>query len=302
MFTGSKAPWHLEDFRVFGAPTYMLEKRLQDGDSMAKWKACSWLGIYVGLSLAHAGNVPVIYNMIMTHVTPQFHVVYDDQSTSASRPISSMSDGFYKTLYEKAFWSFKPEGEGVHDDLYHFKSYWSEPSLSTRANKRFKSHDTPISESKGHKNTVPNNPLVNSNYNNELNDTKAAAAQNQTANQAANTHMQKPAPKLNLVQVNNCSLTLQAWKEANGVNATVYHIPQDTWNNADDSNILSPGNPSILLSYAHLVTLDPSKQSQRNVASNKEDVLTQSQMLKHLTVSASFNLRVMKLQDLKSLM
>jgi hypothetical protein len=127
---------------------------------------------------------------------------------------------------------------------------------------------------------VPNHPSINSNHDNRFNDTKAAAAQNQTANQAANTHMQKPAPKLNLVQVNNCSLTLQAWKDTNGVNATVYHIPQDTWNNADDSNILSPGNPSILLFYAHLVTLDPSKQSQPNVASNKEDVLTQFQMLK----------------------
>jgi hypothetical protein len=216
----------------------------------------------------------------MTHVTPHFHVVYDDQFTSVARPISSMSDAFYKTLYEKAFWIFQPEGEGVHDNLYHFESYWSEPPLSTRANKCFKSHDTPISESKGHKNNEPNHPFVNSNHDNRFNDTKAAAAQNQTANQAANTHMQKPAPKLNLVQVKNCSLKLQAWKDTNGVNATVYHIPQDTWNNADDSNILSPGTPSILLSYAHLVTLDPSKQSQPNAASNKEDILTQSQMLK----------------------
>jgi len=127
---------------------------------------------------------------------------------------------------------------------------------------------------------VPNHLPVNSNNDNELNDTKVAAAPNQTVNQAVNMHTQKPAPKLNLVQVNNCSLTLQAWKDANGVNATVYHIAQDTWNNADDSNILRPENPSILLSYAHLVTLDPSKQSPPSVASNKEDVLTQSQMLK----------------------
>jgi hypothetical protein len=97
MFTGSKAPWRLEDFWVFGAPTYVLEKRLQDGDSMAKWKARSWLGIYVRHSLAHTSNVPVIYNPIMTHVTPQFHVVYDNQFTSVSRPISSMTDAFYKT-------------------------------------------------------------------------------------------------------------------------------------------------------------------------------------------------------------
>ena len=75
MFTGLKAPWRLEDFRVFGSPVYVLDKCLQDGDSLAKWKACSWLGFYFGQSLVHAGNVPIIYNPIMTHVSLQFHVV-----------------------------------------------------------------------------------------------------------------------------------------------------------------------------------------------------------------------------------
>jgi hypothetical protein len=64
MFTGSLAPWKLQDFRVFGSPAYVPDKRLQDGDSLRKWKARSWLGVYVGVSLIHAGNVPVIYNPI----------------------------------------------------------------------------------------------------------------------------------------------------------------------------------------------------------------------------------------------
>jgi hypothetical protein len=38
-FTGNKAPWKMEDFRVFGSPTFILDKKLQDGDSLSKWKA-----------------------------------------------------------------------------------------------------------------------------------------------------------------------------------------------------------------------------------------------------------------------
>lgn len=109
MFTGSLAPWKLQDFRVFGSPAYVLDKRLQDGDSLRKWKARSWLGVYVGVSLIHAGNVPVIYNPITTHVSPQFHVVHDDKFTSALRPMSTLSDNYFEQLYKKAQWLYTPK-------------------------------------------------------------------------------------------------------------------------------------------------------------------------------------------------
>jgi len=109
MFTGSLAPWKLQDFRVFGSPAYVLDKCLQDGDSLRKWKARSWLGVYVGVSLIHAGNVPVIYNPITTHVSPQFHVVHDDKFTSALRPMSTLSDNYFEQLYKKAQWLYTPK-------------------------------------------------------------------------------------------------------------------------------------------------------------------------------------------------
>ncbi len=37
LFTGVPAPWKLEDFRVFGCPVFVLDKRLQDGDTLPKW-------------------------------------------------------------------------------------------------------------------------------------------------------------------------------------------------------------------------------------------------------------------------
>jgi len=70
MFTGSVASWHIKDFHVIGSSVYVLDKRLQVGDSFPKWKARSWLGIYVGQSLVHVGNVLIVYNPITTHISP----------------------------------------------------------------------------------------------------------------------------------------------------------------------------------------------------------------------------------------
>jgi hypothetical protein len=72
LFTGNKAPWNMSNFWVFVCPVFVLDKRLQDGDSLKKWKAHSWVGVYVGHSLAPSGNVPVIYNPYMTHISHSF--------------------------------------------------------------------------------------------------------------------------------------------------------------------------------------------------------------------------------------
>jgi hypothetical protein len=66
LFTGN-----MEDFRVFGPPVFMLDKKLQDGDSLAKWKAHSWLGVYIRHSRVHSGNVPVLYTIHGQLISPR---------------------------------------------------------------------------------------------------------------------------------------------------------------------------------------------------------------------------------------
>jgi hypothetical protein len=138
MFTGQRAPWKLENFRVFGSPTYVLSKRLQDGDSLPKWKARSWLGVYVGPSLVHAGNVPIIYNPLTTHILPQFHVVHDDQFTSVTMSPENLMDNSYLQLYNKAKWMCPEESTPSANDFYTFDSYCFEPPLSNKKRKKMK--------------------------------------------------------------------------------------------------------------------------------------------------------------------
>jgi hypothetical protein len=44
LFTGTVTPWNLKDFRVFGCPVFVLDKQLQDGDSLGKWKILQLVG------------------------------------------------------------------------------------------------------------------------------------------------------------------------------------------------------------------------------------------------------------------
>jgi hypothetical protein len=151
LFTGEEPPWKLKDFRVFGCPTYVLHKRLQDGDAFSKWKARSWLGVYIGPSSCHASNIPLIYNPATTHVTPQFHVVNDEGFTSITSFASDIKDKLLDKLYEKAFWSQQHEGDLTIPATYHFDSFWTG------------SHDVNNTTYKGRKRLIPlpiNNPNI----------------------------------------------------------------------------------------------------------------------------------------------
>jgi len=87
------------DFYVFGAPTYVLHKELQDGGSFRKWQQCAWLGIIVGNYTCHSNSNPLIFNPCSTHFMPQFQVVYDEYfHTVTGSPLSDPS-GYLEKLF-----------------------------------------------------------------------------------------------------------------------------------------------------------------------------------------------------------
>jgi hypothetical protein len=47
-----------------------------------KWELRARMGIYVGQSPSHASNVALILNPRTGHISPQFHVVFDDDFTT----------------------------------------------------------------------------------------------------------------------------------------------------------------------------------------------------------------------------
>jgi len=280
MFTGELAPWKLEDFRVFGSPVYVLAKRLQDGDTLPKWKARSWLGIYVGPSLVHAGNVPVIYNPLTTHISPQFHVVYDDQFTSVTSPPDTFNNTFYQKLYEKANWFYTNTSATNSTDVYTFDTYWIDPPISTKRVKQLYKDKVTRGE-----NNIKTN-VATTNETSEIENTFKDISHNKRDKAATHdpTHNESlPYQiKYNLVPVHSCSAHLTEWKHNNGVHAEVFKL-KDPSLLLDDSLAPTPDFshiPVSLLSYAHIAQTQLSTPASTSVATNKEDILTQSQMLK----------------------
>ncbi len=69
----------LRDFHTFGCPIYVLDSRLQSSTmGVPKWEPRARLGIYLGRSPSHAANVALVLNPKTGLVSPQFHVVFDD--------------------------------------------------------------------------------------------------------------------------------------------------------------------------------------------------------------------------------
>ena len=84
LFAGVKRRANLQLMHPFGCPAYVLDSTLCNGGKTPKWDPLSEQGVYLGLSPEHASNVSLIFNIKTRHVSPQFHVVYDDDFTSVT--------------------------------------------------------------------------------------------------------------------------------------------------------------------------------------------------------------------------
>jgi transposase InsO family protein len=73
---------HLPRAHVFGCPVYVLDPKLQDGHQIPKWNSKVRQGIFVGFSPHHSTNVPLVYNPTTQHISPQYHVIFDDEFTT----------------------------------------------------------------------------------------------------------------------------------------------------------------------------------------------------------------------------
>ena len=71
-------------------PVYILDAANQSGAiGTPKWEPRSHTGIYLGHSPCHAGSVSLVLNLKSGLVSPQFHVVYDDEFTTVPYLTSS---------------------------------------------------------------------------------------------------------------------------------------------------------------------------------------------------------------------
>ena len=70
----------LRNMHTWGCPTYVLEPKLTEaGGKIPKWKPRSRRAQYMGVSPVHAENVALVRNLTTGYLSPQYHVVFDDE-------------------------------------------------------------------------------------------------------------------------------------------------------------------------------------------------------------------------------
>ncbi|KAL7524874.1 hypothetical protein ACHAXR_002639, partial [Thalassiosira sp. AJA248-18] len=76
----------VKSFHTLFCPIYVLDARLQSagGAGPPKWEPRSRIGVYLGHSPFHAGSVALVWNPTTGRVSPQFHVVFDDDFSTVS--------------------------------------------------------------------------------------------------------------------------------------------------------------------------------------------------------------------------
>ncbi len=108
----------LSIYHTFGLPCFVLDSCLQSGVGGApKWKPQSCLGIHVGHSPSHAGLVARILNPWTGHVSPQFHVVFDDHFTTVPFMEKNEVPPHWAKLIENS-------REKVTEELYELAKTW----------------------------------------------------------------------------------------------------------------------------------------------------------------------------------
>jgi Reverse transcriptase (RNA-dependent DNA polymerase) len=89
---------------TFGCPVYVLDATLQTaGGQIEKWKERSRVGLYLGASPRHSKRVALVLNLQTGHVSPQFHIAFDDNfETIRSGSLIPASLWQTKTGFRKA--------------------------------------------------------------------------------------------------------------------------------------------------------------------------------------------------------
>jgi len=129
IFSGQKCTRNrLADFHTFGCPVFVLEASLQDGHKLPKWKPRSRMAVYLGLSPNHATTVPLVLNTTTGLVSPQYHLVFDDNFTTVDCMKSDQIPSNWPNLFKTSSTNYLDEDQYATHTLH---QSWKDPTDPT---------------------------------------------------------------------------------------------------------------------------------------------------------------------------
>ena len=135
-----------------GCPVYVLEPRLTSaGGKIPKWRPRSRRAQYVGVSPVHAENVALVRNLRTGYLSPQFHVVFDDQFETiyadADEPPRTWEDLCIYDKFEATFDKDPPQlGPEWHDPEEQVQKHSRAPSQGRKLYHELQSKDRDIKD------------------------------------------------------------------------------------------------------------------------------------------------------------
>ena len=126
---------------VWGAPTYVLEPKLQkSGIKIPKWAPRSRRGAFMGFSPHHSTLVPRVLNFTTGSITPQFHVVFDD-SFSSVHSSSLKNTSIWNQLLSSPNARFQIDLDESDDQMLADEWLTSEEATARDLQQREEAHD-----------------------------------------------------------------------------------------------------------------------------------------------------------------
>ena len=138
-------------FHAFGCPCFVLDSRLQSGISaVPKWEPRARLGIYIGHSPSHAGSVALVLNPRTGHVSPQYHVVFDERFSTVPYLGKDSVPPNWAELVETA-------REDASEDEIKSAQLWYEQNKSLNETAGLQNHTmkAPTTDQQWHEQTTP---------------------------------------------------------------------------------------------------------------------------------------------------
>jgi len=100
----------LDHSRVWGCPAYVLNPNLQDGKELPKWNRRSRAGQFLGFSKDHASTVALIRNVTTGYVSPEFHILFDEEFNTVTADNINVTDALWES-FNFTYTSYLPDDD-----------------------------------------------------------------------------------------------------------------------------------------------------------------------------------------------
>ena len=110
-------------YHPWGCPAYVLQDTLQSGTGKApKWDPRARLGVYLGYSPFHSRKVALVLNPYTGHVSPQYHVTFDDDFTTLPFVRQGTEPPHWTTLFDQSTYK-------ATDTPFEATEHWTSPNF-----------------------------------------------------------------------------------------------------------------------------------------------------------------------------